>query len=162
VARYGAARARQLFDIARAAIAALEALIAEAGIECGYARTGHIQAASKPKHFETFREEQSLLARVFDHRVELIPRAAQRAELGSDAYHGLLMDERSGALNPAQYVRGLAAAAERAGATIATGVSVRRLRRVADRWTVSTSAGDLEARDVLCATNGYVDGALPA
>src|SRR5262249_39837633 len=79
-----------------------------------YARTGHLQAAWKPSHFKAFAEEQVLLARVFGHRVELVSREQQRSEIGSDVYHGLLVDERSGALNPAQYVAGLHEAASRA------------------------------------------------
>ena len=63
---------------------------------CEYERTGHVLAASKPSHFDGFREEQSLLARVFNHRVDLVPAADQLAELGSHAYHGLMVDERSG------------------------------------------------------------------
>jgi glycine/D-amino acid oxidase-like deaminating enzyme len=162
VARYGETHARRLFDASRAAMETLEALIADDGIDCGYERRGHVEAAAKPAHFEAFRKEQSLLKRVFDHRVDLVPRAEQRDEIGSDAYYGLLVDQRSGALNPVRYVRGLAAAATRAGAAIATGHAVTQLHRASNAWTVSTTKGDVEARDVLCATNGYVDGALPA
>jgi glycine/D-amino acid oxidase-like deaminating enzyme len=162
VARYGNARARELFDIGRASMERLEALIAAEAIDCDYERTGHIQAACKPAHFDAFREEQSLLARVFAHRVELVSRADQRSELGSDLYHGLLVDERSAALNPARYVNGLAAAAGRAGARIGAGVAVTRVRRQSHRWALSTSSGDVDARDVLFATNGYTDTAAPA
>ncbi len=162
VARYGDARARELFDIGRASMERLEALIAAEAIDCDYERTGHIQAACKPAHFDAFREEQSLLARVFAHRVELVSRADQRAELGSDRYHGLLIDERSAALNPARYVNGLAAAARRAGVRIGAGVAVTRVRRQSHRWALSTSSGDVDARDVLFATNGYTDTAAPA
>ncbi|HEV8211534.1 MAG TPA: FAD-dependent oxidoreductase, partial [Vicinamibacterales bacterium] len=118
VARFGESRARELFDVASESIACLEALITEESIDCEYQRTGHVYAAFKPAHFEAFREEQALLARVFDHQVHLVPRAEQRAEIGSDAYYGVMVDERSAALNPAQYVHGLAAAATRAGVTI--------------------------------------------
>jgi glycine/D-amino acid oxidase-like deaminating enzyme len=162
VARYGEARARQLFDVARESMARLETVIAGNGIACNYEHTGHLQAASKPAHFEAFRDEQALLARVFDHRVELVSRTDQRSEVGSDIYHGLLVDERSGALNPARYVDGLATAAARAGASIATGVAVTGVRHDAGRWVVSTSAGEIETRDVLFATNGYADHAAPA
>ena len=34
-------------------------------------------------------DEQALLARVFDHRVHVVPRAEQRSEIGTDAYHGV-------------------------------------------------------------------------
>jgi glycine/D-amino acid oxidase-like deaminating enzyme len=121
VARYGEGRARALFDVARQSLERLEALIAEAAIDCDYERVGHIQAAWKRSHFTAFREEQALLARVFHHRVELVSRADQRSELGTNTYHGLLVDERSGALNPMRYVQGLAAAASRVGVTTVVG-----------------------------------------
>ena len=162
VARYGERRARELFDASREAIARVEALIAQESIDCEYARVGHLRAAWKGSHFATFRDEQDLLSRVFHHRVELLSRADQRAELGSDAYHGLLIDEGSRALNPARYAHGLAAAASRAGAAIATGAGVTRLVKTGRGWTVSTTSGELQARDVLVATNGYTNGAAPA
>lgn len=162
VARYGERRARALFEVAREALDRLEALIAEASIVCDYERVGHIQAAWKRSHFTAFRHEQTLLARVFQHRVELVSPADQRSELGTDAYHGLLIDERSGALNPMRYVHGLAVAASRAGVTTVVGVGVNRLSRQSDGWTVSTSDGDVHTRDVLIATNGYTDAAAPA
>jgi glycine/D-amino acid oxidase-like deaminating enzyme len=162
LARYGEARARQVFDVAGQSIARLEALLCEEAIACEYSRAGHIQAAWKATHFDAFREEQALLARVFAHRVELVSRADQRSEIGSDAYHGLLVDERSGALNPAKYVQGLSEAAVRAGAALIHGVAVTGVRKHGDRWHVATSRGALQTRDVLFATNGYSDGAAPA
>ena len=127
VDRFGEAKARQLFDVARESMTRLEAIIAEEPIDCGYPRTGHIQAATKAKHFKALEDEQALLARVFDHRVEIVPRADQRSEIGSDAYHGLLVDEQSAALNPAKYVEGLAGAAARSGATVVTHTAVTRV-----------------------------------
>ena len=167
VARFGAEKARQLFAISIDSIEALEQLIAGEAIACEYERTGHLQAAWKPSHFRAFRDEQALLARVFQHRVEIVSRAEQRSELGSDAYHGLLIDKRSAAINPAKYVDGLASAARRRGAVIAPGHAVTRLSRKASRWTVATAhgdiaMGDLDAGDVLVATNGYTNGAAPA
>src|SRR5207244_3669304 len=144
----------------------LEALITEEAIACDYERTGHLQAAWKPSHFRAFRDEQTLLSRVFGHRVELVSRADQRSELGSDVYHGLMIDERSAALHPAKYVAGLAGAARRAGATVAEHTAVTRVSHASDgrsgrRWIVATARGDVEARDVLIATNGYTDGSSP-
>jgi glycine/D-amino acid oxidase-like deaminating enzyme len=162
VEKFGETRARELFDVASDSIARIEQLIAEEAIDCEYERVGHLCAAFKPAHFKAFQDEQELLRRVFDHPVRLVPRAEQRAEIGSDAYHGVLVDERSGALNPARYVRGLADAAARAGATIVTGVGVTAMQRQPAGWGVQTTAGDVEARDVLVATNGYTNGASPA
>ena len=162
VARFGERGARERFDAARDSIERVEALIAQESIDCDYERVGHLQAAWKPSHFEAFRAERDLLSRVFHHRVELVPPSEQHAELGSNAYHGLMVDEGSRALNPARYAAGLGAAAARAGAHLTTGVAVTRLARSGSLWTVETTAGDVRARDVLVATNGYTNGAVPA
>jgi glycine/D-amino acid oxidase-like deaminating enzyme len=161
IARYGESRARALFEASLEAIATLERLVVDERLECEYHRSGHIDAANKRSHFEAFREEQAVLQRVFHHRVELVAAADQHAEIGSTAYHGVMLDERSGALNPARYVEQLAAAALRAGAVIVEGAAVTALSRDQKRWTVATTRGPLLAGDVLAATNGYTDRAVP-
>ena len=144
------------------AIARLTRLVADEAIDCEFTRSGHVQAACKPSHFDAFRTEQDLLARVFDHHVELVAKREQHTELGSDRYHGLLVDNSSSSLNPAKYVRGLARAAERAGARLFCDTDVQRLERRAAGWTIITSRGRLQVRHVLAATNGYVTRLTPA
>jgi len=161
VAHYGDTHARALFDASLESMATLEQIIADETMTCGYERTGHLQAASKSSHFDGFREEQSLLARVFNHRVELVPAGDQFGELGSNAYHGLMVDERSGALNPALYVKQLAEAAVRAGAAIVAETPVASVSRKAARWTLTTSRGPIQADELLVATNGYTTSAIP-
>jgi glycine/D-amino acid oxidase-like deaminating enzyme len=161
VGRFGTARARELFDASLESIAALERLIADEAIECDYLRTGHVQAASKPAHFEAFQDEQALLARVFDHRVDVLPAADQGAEIGTDAYFGVMVDRRSGALNPARYVDRLGAGACRAGAAIVEHTRVSHVSRRGSRWIVTTDRGAIDAGELLVATNGYADEAVP-
>jgi glycine/D-amino acid oxidase-like deaminating enzyme len=155
VARFGESRARELFDASLIAMASLESLVQDEEIECEYERTGHIYAACKPAHFDALRDEQQLLARVFGHQVSLVPAADQAVELGTRAYHGLLVDERSAAINPAKYVHGLARAATRSGAIVAERVTVLDLSRVGSAWTVRTTSGEIRAGEVFVATNGY-------
>jgi glycine/D-amino acid oxidase-like deaminating enzyme len=162
VATYGETRARAWFEVGGAAIALLETVLAEEAIACEYERCGHLQAACKPSHFDAFLDEQALLARVFNHRVEIVPRADQRSEVGTDAYYGVMIDEASRSINPAQYVNGLAAAARRRGVCIVPGTAVTAIDRTPDRKRVVTSRGTIEARDVLVATNGYTGAATPA
>jgi glycine/D-amino acid oxidase-like deaminating enzyme len=165
VDRFGETKARQLFDVARESMTRLQRIISEERIDCEYAHTGHIQAATKAKHFKALQNEQVLLARVFNHRVELVPQAEQRSEVGSDAYHGLLLDEQSAALNPAKYVEGLAAAAARSGATVVTHAPVTGLDMTTKGWRVNVGGGRapdaVEARDVLVATDGYTTDVTP-
>ena len=162
VARYGETRARQLFNLSHDAIVELQRIVAGESIDCELERTGHLQAAVKPGHFRGLEEEQALLSRVFNHQTTLIAEADQSMELGGRGYRGVLVDEESLAINPAKYVHGLAVAAIRAGAVIAEGAAVDQISRSGQEWRIDTARGQVQARDVLIATNGYTDKAAPA
>src|SRR6266853_2835912 len=162
VSTYGESRARELFEVSRDAMTELEHVVTDERIDCGFERSGHLQAAAKPGHFRAFRDGQALLARVFQHDVALIDAAEQSKELGASQYYGLLLDEGSCAINPAKYVRGLQAAVAKAGVAIFERERVTRMTRTAKGWTIATTRGAVDARDVLIATNGYTDEAAPA
>ncbi len=157
----GLERAQELYATSLKSIEYLEKLIVDEHIDCDYGQVGHIEAAWKPRHFEHFKQEQENLARDFNHPVTLVPRSEQRRELGTDAYHGLLIDERSGALHPTKYVYGLAIAAAGSGATLREKTPVLKIERAGTQFKVLTSRGSIGAKDVLVATNGYTDAAAP-
>jgi glycine/D-amino acid oxidase-like deaminating enzyme len=162
VARHGRQRARVLFAASLEAISALERLLAEESIACDCERVGHLEAAAKPSHFEHFKAEQELLAREFNHHVDLVPRALQDTELGAAGYHGLLVDAGSLAIHPVKYLHGLARAAMTAGARLRERTPVTRVRRTGVGFQVTAAGRKIDARDVIACTNGYTDRALPA
>ncbi len=157
----GLERARELHAASLASIEYLEKLIADEHIECDYLRAGHIDAAWKPKHFDHFKHEQEVLAREFNHPVRLLDRSEQRHELGTDYYHGLLIDERSGALHPAKYARGLATAVFNSGAALFEKTPALKIERGGANFKIWTAGSTIVAKDVLVATNGYTDDAAP-
>ena len=159
--RYGREIAQRLFQCSLDSIDTVEQIVKEENIDCGFARYGHMLVANKPKHYGALQEEIEFMGKEFGHKVSLIPRAQQRSEIGSDLYHGALLDECSGGLNPAQYVAGLAAAAERAGATLHARARVTRLARRQNRFLVETERGSLSASAVLVGTSGYTRNVTP-
>ncbi len=161
VHRYGAERARALFAGSMEAIGFLEGLIAEEGIDCGYARGGAVILAGRPGHFRDLERIRRTLHDRFGHETVLLGPAELRGEIDSLRYYGGLLDPAAGALHPARYCEGLAAAAARAGAAIVEGVEVQGLARSAGGTTLATSAGPLLAAEVLVATNGYTGRAFP-
>ncbi|HKZ85681.1 MAG TPA: FAD-binding oxidoreductase [Anaerolineae bacterium] len=162
VSRYGLPLAKHLYDASRAALAFVEDLIAAEQIDCEYSRCGNLYAASKPKHFEGFKRAQELLSREFATHHELVPRAEQRREIGSEAYFGLMVEPYNSSLHPAKYVRGLAKAVERSGADLHEKTQVLSIERNGSSFAVKTSGGTLAAEAVFLATNGYADAAAPA
>ena len=155
IKKYGRGLAKRLFQCSLDSIDTVEQIVRDEKIDCGFARTGHLLAANKPKHFDALKDEAEFMAKEFNHNVRLVPPGEMQSEIGSDAYHGALVDEASGGLNPAQFVAGLARAAENAGATLHARARVTRLTRGEKRFVVETERGTLEAESVFVATAGY-------
>jgi glycine/D-amino acid oxidase-like deaminating enzyme len=160
--RYGADLARALFDSSVAAIDRVEAIIREGEIDCGFSRSGHFLAASKPEHYDALEAEAEFLADEFGHQTRLVSRASQNSEVGCDAYYGGLIDDLSAGLNPAQYVAGLAILASRLGAIICERSRVLRISRTGAAFELQTPRGRLAADRVLVATAGYTGNTTPA
>jgi glycine/D-amino acid oxidase-like deaminating enzyme len=155
MSKYGRELAKRLFQCSLEAIDTVEQIVREESIDCGFARYGHLLAANKPKHYDGLEEEVEFMEREFHHKLRLIQREQQGTEIGSDLYFGALLDECSGGLNPAQYVTGLAGAAEKAGASLHAGARVRGLKRQGSRFLLETERGRLSAEQVLVGTSGY-------
>ena len=153
--RYGREQARRLFQCSLDSVDTVEQIVREENIDCGFARTGHLLAANKPKHFDALKDEVEFMAREFDHNVHLVPPSDLQSEIGSHIDHGALVDEVSAGLNPAQFVTGLARAAENAGASLHARARVTRLERRGTRFVIETGRGKLEAESVFVATAGY-------
>jgi glycine/D-amino acid oxidase-like deaminating enzyme len=159
VKKYGREIARRLFHCSLESVDTVEQIVKDEKINCGFARYGHLLTASKPTHYESFKGEVDFMAKEFNHAVRLIPPKDLKSEIGSDAYHGALVDEVSGGLNPAQYVTGLATAAEKAGATLHTRARVNSLERREKRFSIQTERGPIQAESVLVGTSGYTSSA---
>jgi glycine/D-amino acid oxidase-like deaminating enzyme len=155
IKRYGRDMARDLFQCSLDSVSTVERIVAEEEIDCGFARTGHLLVANKTQHYEALKDEVEFMAKEFDHNVRLVPPRELKDEIGSIAYHGGLVDEVSAGLNPAQYVAGLARAAEKAGARLHARARADRVRREGKRFSIQTSRGSLSAETVLVATAGY-------
>ncbi len=155
IKRYGRDLAKCLFQYSLDSIDTVEQIIKEENIDCGFARTGHLLAANKSKHFDALKEEVEFMEKEFNHKVRLVSRKDQREEIGTDLYHGALVDEVSGGLNPAQFVAGLARAAEKAGALTCARARVHSLGRDETRFVIETERGPVLAQSVLVATSGY-------
>ena len=164
--RYGMELTRRMYAASLASIDLVEQIVAEEQIDCDFSRCGHLEVACKQAHFDTYARSVEVIAREFNHRLQIIPRKDLRNEIGSDIYYGGMVDQVSAGVNPARYVAGLAAAALRRGASIFEQTRVASVEPDSDhgdkRVRLSTSRGTLFAREVLIATSGYTSAATPA
>ncbi|MBI4674674.1 MAG: FAD-binding oxidoreductase [Chloroflexi bacterium] len=158
---FGATKAHELWDASLAALECVATLVQEENIECDFARRGHLDLAWKEKHIKHLQSAHELLYHEFDYPTLLVPKTELRNEIDTQMYYGGLVDERSAGLNPAKYVRGMARAAQRAGADLHDGVAAEAIEKTANGFNVKTARGAIAAKDVFAATNGYTGRATP-
>jgi glycine/D-amino acid oxidase-like deaminating enzyme len=160
-ARYGGELTRQLFEDSVASLDTVEQLITQEHIDCDFSRCGHLLLANKPAHYTALQHETNWYLQHFNHVTRLIPKNNLHDEIGSDIYFGGLVDESSAGLNPAQYVAGLAQAAERSGVALCPKTGVTHIEKTADGFRLKTARGSMLASQVLVTTGGYTGSATP-
>ena len=160
--RYGTAKAADLQAEARRSLAYIFDLTAREGIDCRLKTVGHFTGAPSPRHYEVMAREADAQARATGEDIHMVPRAEQHREIGSDVYHGGRVLPNGAGVHPGLYHAGLMASAEAAGVRVAGNTPVTGVRREDLGFTVATERGEVAARDVMVATNGYTGPATPA
>ncbi len=162
---HGCELAREMFQAAVQAANTVEQIVHDEKLDCDFVRCGNIEAASKPAHFEALKREQETLYEVAGFDVSILPKNAIRSELGTDSYFGLMVNPRSGSVQPAKFVQGMAFAAERAGANIHEGTRVLSIERIensnGNRFIVKTERGDMSSKEVVLAANAWIGNIAP-
>lgn len=160
-AKYGSDHARAIRKEGETALDWIEDFVTAEGIDCDFRRNGRYHAAHTPAHYDELARDAETLGKTEGIEAFVVPRAEQRRELGSDAYHGGVVFPRHAALNPAKYHRGLLRTALGAGAHVVGQCAVTGITRDSSGFLLATEKGPVRARDVIVATNGYTSGLTP-
>jgi len=135
-------------------------LIERHGMACEAVHQGTLHCAHSPAGFADL-ERRAEDWKTRGAPVELLEKRKAAGKIGSDYYHGALLDPRAGTIQPLGYARGLALAAERAGARLHARSAVRALNRANDGWRAETDHGSLVADKAILATNAYTESVAP-
>lgn len=151
----GVEKAVEITAACAAALPFIEDTIAREGIDCDYVRVGRFIGACTPRQFQAQSRNVAGLAAMSGLPARMVTRAEQRAFIGSDFYHGGMLSDATGSLHPGKYARGLAVAAEHAGAVLVDHARVQGITRDGAGFRVATDRFEIRADAVLTATNGY-------
>jgi glycine/D-amino acid oxidase-like deaminating enzyme len=158
-ARFGVERAREMYRAFDSGVDLVEAIQRDEGIDCDFHRRGKLKLAAKPAHFDKLKRLQEVLAREVDADTAIIPRGGLASEIGSQRYHGGLLQKRSATVHVGKFAIGLAEAAARGGAQIHERAAVNAIERTPGRpFRVRSSKGEIEAGEVLLATGASQHG----
>jgi gamma-glutamylputrescine oxidase len=152
--------AHRLFDLSVEALEATQSLIREYGIECDY-HPNHLHVAVKRRHVGELRAWAEELHQEYGYNsARFVSRADLPAYVASPRYLAGLVDPRSGHLHPLKYTRGLARAAEDAGAVILENTQVLRYEDGAE-VRVHTPQGTVRCASLVLCCNAYIGAVAP-
>ena len=158
---FGADRAQAMWRAFDDGIDTIRRIIAEESIDCDFRLAGKLKLASKPAHMDSIARNFEAIRAEVDPDVALLSRADLAGEIGSDIFHGAMLQRRSAMMHMGRFVAGLAAAAARHGATLVENAPVTGLDGDEGAWRITTAQGRLAARQVLLATGAYTGAAFP-
>src|SRR5205807_3714359 len=155
VAMFGPKRGQRLVDFAGRAAGTVFDLIARYSLDVPHTRSGWIQGAHSRASVEVVKRRAAQWQRHCAD-VSFLDKAETDRHLGTTQYLASWIDRRGGAVQPLAYVRGLARAAQAAGAVIHGGTPATGLERRDGRWLVATRGGArVTADQVVMCTNAY-------
>jgi glycine/D-amino acid oxidase-like deaminating enzyme len=161
IKKFGLDQAKDIYAEGIAARDHLEAIISTEKINCSYKITGRFTGANYQVDYDAQAREADVLNKHLDMGAEMISKADQQSELGTDFYFGGMVRPDIGGLHPGQLHQGFLARAREAGVSIICETSATKIVKFGKKFSVSTSRGQVTSRDVIIATNGYTDGLVP-
>ena len=152
------------YDIIREGQRSLEWIgefIAAEKLECDFGVVGRFHAAHNAKQFEQLAQRTAEQPKGLEVDAQVVTRAEQHGELGTDVYHGGVVYTRHASLDPGRYHQGLLDRVVAAGATVIARCPVTGIERDGSGFRVTTALGTVRARAVVVATNGYTGQLTP-
>lgn len=129
-------------------------LIERYDIDCEPVRNGTLHCAHHNSGLNDLRERHRQLS-ARGAPVTLLDAQQAGIRTGTSAFAGALHDARAGTIQPLAYCRGLARAAEAAGASLHERSQALSISREMDQWRVKTRGGSVRAAALVMATNAY-------
>jgi glycine/D-amino acid oxidase-like deaminating enzyme len=153
---YGLDATRHYYDTMRASIDCVAENCANFSIEAWRHGQGEVRLAHLPNRMDGFREEQIFLRETFGDETTLIGKQELRQHgLNGPHFHGALKAKYGFGIHPLNYARGLARAAYKGGARLYPHARIIRWEERAGQHHLYTEQGQVTAKRVVVATNGY-------
>ena len=158
--RHGPAYADAVYRELDEALRELTALVAAENIDCCRQTCGRVISANSEAHLRLLIADLQHMKDRLGFEFEPLGPADMRREIASEAYVGGAVLPELGSIHPGLYHQGLVHAARGAGVRYLPRTEVQRIEAGDGLKTMRTSRGELRARHVVVATNGYTSLSL--
>ena len=159
--KYGAESAMEILKEGNNALNWVESFTRDNNIDCDFRRVGRFYGAHSAKALDTLRTKIEDTPKELGHDAYIVERPDQHTEIGSDFYHGGLVNPHHASLDPARYHQGILNCALDKGVDVVGNCKVNQIRKQGNSFIVSTSKGEISASKVIIATSGYTGNLTP-
>ncbi len=159
--RFGFDRARAIRGEGVTALDWLETFVTTEDIACDFHRCGRFYAAHTPKHFEELAKDADSRRQKEGMDSRVVTKAEQHSELGTDFYHGGVVQLGYAAIHPGRYHQGLLQSVVNAGVDVVPHCAAQAIKPEGKGFRVITAKHEIIARNVIVATNGYTSELTP-
>lgn len=156
----GVEQGRKLYQMTLDAVAQIRRRIDKYGIDCD-ARHAGIYLANWFDDERILDQQQRFMADTLGVHWQKVSRADLADKLSSERYFGALYEENAFHFHPLKYAQGLARALVAGGVKVHEASRVTSLTPDGHGWRVTTSTGEVQARDVVICCGGYIEKLYP-
>lgn len=155
--RYGLEETRRFYRSQVEAVELVRSLIGEEGIDAEIAGDEELEVAHSARAFEHLRQHAERQHDLLGLDTNVLPAQVFRERyFDTTDNHGAVVQRPCFAMHPLRFLRGLAAAAVRAGARLHARSEVLEWRKDGDRHELVTAGGRLRCGKVILAANGFM------
>lgn len=159
--RHGADAAFRILKEGQNSLAWVAEFVGAEKLDCDFRIAGRFHAAHSPGQYEVLVRTVQNQPKGLEVKAEIVPRAEQHRELGTDAYYGGLVYLQHASVDPARYHQGMLDRALAAGVRVVPRCAATAIQRNGNGFQIATARGTIAARDVVIATNGYTGALTP-
>lgn len=130
--------------------------------DAGFEACGWLYLAHRPSAVRRLRTQERMRRERYGETTALLEPEELGWETAAQGFHGGLLTSNGASIHPARYLAAVARAAIATGALVHERRAVTTVeRRTPGGFTVTASGATVVAKDVLVASNGYTDAAVP-
>lgn len=156
IAAWGRDMARRAFSETVSSLNTVREMIRDGGIDCDASDAGHLKIAHRASRAAQLKKEAGLLQREFQYPAQFLSAEdVQFHHIAGTQSHGALRIPDALAVHPLKLALGVLRIAREAGATVHSSSPVTRWTKRGAEHVLATPHGEVRAKTVVLATNGY-------
>src|SRR5690625_2467889 len=160
--KYAPGEREALFNDAARSFTYIKNFIEKENIQCQWNLAGRFVGAWTPKHYRQQEKRTEYLNKYAHSGAYMVPKEEQHKIIDTNLYYGGQVIQQSATINPALYYKALLDLCQSQESIIICAQNkVLSVAGTTGHWKLHTERGNIQAKKVVLATNGYTENLIP-